>query len=194
MLWYIWKARNDTLFNHAKIHPKKVFAVFSALLQDFQILDGSLQVQQPTEDQKLCRQQQEMPQHPISFAGTEVQIYSDAAWNPSPHGQLQKAGLGIHIQLHQHHASNIYVAALSPPVGSPHRPKLTVWCWRSRWLKLYNSTMLTSSRIRRCLPRLLSLIEMQQKDLGKSRRLYPKSELLPVFIQTCYHIYPGHTM
>jgi hypothetical protein len=56
MLWCIWKARNDTLFNRAKIHQKKVFVVFSALLQDFQILDASMQVEQPTNDQPLCRQ------------------------------------------------------------------------------------------------------------------------------------------
>ena len=65
----------------------------------------------------MCRQ--EVLQQPIPFVGTDVQIYSDAAWAPSPDGQLQQAGLGIHIQLRHHHATSIYVAAMSPPVGSP---------------------------------------------------------------------------
>ena len=48
-----------------------------------------------------------------------VELHIHAAWAPSSDGELQQARLGIHIQLCQHHASNIYVAALSPLVGSP---------------------------------------------------------------------------
>ena len=150
MLWCIWKARNGTLFNRENIHPKKVFVVFSALLQDFQIMDTSLQVKQPNDDQTAFRQHHEMLQQPIPFADPDIQIYSDAAWTPSPDGQPQQAGLGIHIHLRQHHASNIYVAALSPPVDSPLQAEaygLLLSVKVAEALQQHNACFLTDSQV-----------------------------------------------
>ena len=136
------------------MYPKKVFAVFSALLQDYQIFDASLQVKQPIGEKTSSRQQDEMLQHPIPFAGTDVQIFSDAAWTSSPDGQLQQAGLGIHIQLWHHHASSIYVAAMSPPVGSPlqaeaYGPNICIFLNQLKhpFPNLFNSIQLNSTQI-----------------------------------------------
>jgi hypothetical protein len=150
MLWCIWKARNDALFNRAKIHPKNVFAICSALLQDFQILVASLQVQQQAEDHTSEQLQFGRLQHSIPFADKRVQIFSDAAWTPSSDGQLQQAGLGIHIKLCHHHASSIYVAALSPPVGSPLQAEaygLLLAVKVAQALQLQDAFFLTDSQV-----------------------------------------------
>ena len=91
-----------------------------------------------------------MLQHPIPFVGTDIQVYSDATWTPLADGQSQQAGLGIHIRLHHHHAENIYVAALSPPVSSPlqaeaHAMLLAVKVAES--LQLRDAYFLTDSQV-----------------------------------------------
>jgi hypothetical protein len=120
-LWCLWKSRSDFLFNKIKGHPKRIFFVVSALLQDNSLYTQQLCSQMPTEQAQEHHQQR--PQHPPTLnsnleAGNV--LLCDAAWKVQQGGDPYPAGLGVIIHLPDNsHCRKIHIAAMSPPVSSP---------------------------------------------------------------------------
>ena len=117
-LWCLWKSRSDFLFNKIIIHPKRIFSVASALLQDKALYTQQLSLQtQLGQSQDNQQQRSTLDNQALQEAGHV--LFSDAAWSVAPAPLPKQAGLGVFVQLQGHHAASIYISARSPPVSSP---------------------------------------------------------------------------
>jgi hypothetical protein len=83
-LWWLWKMRNEKLFNNLDGQPSQVIIRTNALLNSLQIHNA------PT----IPNKNNETPQE-LLYSGPK--IFVDAAWKKRANGQSKKAGVGVQI-------------------------------------------------------------------------------------------------
>jgi hypothetical protein len=148
LLWCIWKARNDYLFNRKIWSVLQVHHAASALLlygtedqamhQEASHLAAHTTIHEaittplvaslPAGPNACLQVQPILPQQMAPSPGTTVKdtsnitgpiVFTDAAWSPGRDGQPMSAGLGLFIQLGEDRpCSHVYISAVSPPVSS----------------------------------------------------------------------------
>jgi hypothetical protein len=162
LLWCIWRARNDYLFNRNIWSVLQVHHVAAALLL-YGIEDQAMHQEESHRaahmtiheaittppvallpaGPKACLQVQTiLRQQMAPSPGTTVKdtsnipgpiVFTDAAWSPGSYVQPVSAGLGLFIQLGDDRpCSHVYISAVSPPVSQQFKLKLLACCLQRR--------------------------------------------------------------